>query len=25
LPPAAPQQTIADDGQPVVRPPMPVR
>ena len=25
LPPAAPQQTIADDGQPVVRPPMPLR
>jgi hypothetical protein len=24
-PPAAPQQTIADDGQPVVRPPMPLR
>jgi hypothetical protein len=25
LPPAVPQQTIADDGQPVVRPPMPLR
>jgi hypothetical protein len=25
LPPAAPQQTIADDGEPVVRPPMPLR
>ncbi|MEH2547116.1 chemotaxis protein histidine kinase CheA [Bradyrhizobium sp. AZCC 2262] len=25
LPPAPPQQTIADDGAPVVRPPMPVR
>jgi hypothetical protein len=25
LPPPAPQQTIADDGQPVVRPPMPLR
>ncbi|MCK1518042.1 hypothetical protein IVB22_37295 [Bradyrhizobium sp. 190] len=25
LPPAPPQQTIADDGQPVVRPPMPLR
>ncbi len=25
LPPAAPQQTIADDGAPVVRPPMPLR
>ena len=25
LPPAPPQQTIADDGEPVVRPPMPLR
>jgi len=25
LPPAAPQQTTADDGEPVVRPPMPLR
>jgi len=25
LPPAPPKQTIADDGEPVVRPPMPLR
>ncbi|MCK1639161.1 hypothetical protein IVA95_16505 [Bradyrhizobium sp. 157] len=25
LPPASPQQTMADDGEPVVRPPMPLR
>jgi len=25
LPPAPAQQTIADDGEPVVRPPMPLR